>query len=121
MPTLTDAVSYITQAATQDDLSRVGDAIRERHKTLDAIRAAAVNEGTAVCLTRIKPKFLNGLKGEVVKVSQGRGITRVTVQLTAESTRELRFNKPGWVPQGVERYELGGVPASSCEVLDSLD
>ncbi|AVZ70901.1 hypothetical protein SLUN_00075 [Streptomyces lunaelactis] len=119
MSTREQALEFITLHATQSDLDRVYAAAKQRTQTLRDLRAAAVSEGTEVRLSKIKPKYLNGLTGTVKTVEQKRTRAIVSILLDEESTENMRHIL--YVERGVKRHLLTGVPASVCEVLAPKD
>ncbi|MFH0246382.1 hypothetical protein ACGRHY_29075 [Streptomyces sp. HK10] len=115
-PTLEAAIGFVSLHASQDDLDRIYAAAKQRTKVLREARAAAVTKGVTVRIDNIKPKYLSGLTGTVTDVSQSRTRTLVTVELDPESTTTLRMASARPIPDGVERYQLTGVPAACCHV-----
>ena len=65
---LADATNFILTTATETDLDRVIDAVRDRHRTLGKIRAAAVTVGSTVTTKNLDRKFLVGLAGTVATI-----------------------------------------------------
>ena len=112
---LQDAITFITDEATDADLTRLTQAMKLRNSVLRAQRAALVNVGDTVRLIKISPKYLTGLTGTVVEVSPKRS----RVVLDAASTRKLaRTNQRRFfVASDSTDYELGGLPASTLEVI----
>ncbi|MEU4969965.1 hypothetical protein [Streptomyces smyrnaeus] len=114
--TLSTAVGFISQTHSEADLDRLVAAINQRRRALGELRAAAVTVGVRVTVARIKPKYYNGLSGEVTKVSPGARRTNVTLLLDEESTDLLRFQRPEAIPDDVKRYEVTGIPATCCDI-----
>jgi len=114
MPTLEQAIEYITQGATESDIERIYAAAKERSRALRNVRAAAVRVGAEVQISGIRPKYYVGMSGTVKTVEQKRTRAIVSVLLDARSTEELRLHT--FVPNEVERFEVHGIPAMCCAV-----
>ena len=106
--TITDVLGFMYSEATEEDCEVVFAATRDRLRALRAVRAAGVRTGTHVRLENISPKYLDGLRGEVVSVKG----TRCDVKLDERSAARLRFTRHAYVEAngGV----LAGIPKSAC-------
>lgn len=110
MTTLQDVIAFIASEADADDISRIHGATKQRTRTLRDIRAAAVKIGSEVKITDISPKYLSGMRGEVTEING----KHATVLLTKDDTDVLRYSgRRFFVPSGVDRYTLGGLPLST--------
>lgn len=111
--TLTDAVAFIAQHATADDLDQVYAAAKQRTRTLRTIAAAAAASlpvGASVRLDGLSPKYLNGLTGVLKSTTGGRAV----VTLDKESTSLLGFSsRRFYAAAGKDSYDLGGLPLST--------
>lgn len=113
---LTEVLTFIAEKATSADIGRIHDATAARIRALRAIRAAAVQTGQQVVLDGIKPKALAGLRGTVARID-GR---YADVELDEASTETLRWSRTRvFVPEGVTRYVLTGIPLSCCLPVDT--
>lgn len=110
-PSITDALTFVANAQSEDELDRLRDAITARRQSVAAIRAAAITIGTRVQLSGLSPKYVNGLTGTVEAYSRGKR-TRMDVRLDEVSTRRLRFMGASRFPvaEGVQEHLFGGVP-----------
>lgn len=85
MSSLSTSLAYITQIASAEDINRIVAACNERNKSLRAAAAAKtiteLNEGDAVELTGLRPKYLNGLTGTFVRLDTHGNKTTVVVKL----------------------------------------
>lgn len=115
-PSLSDALNFILTGASNEDLSRVIEAIKNRRTILSTINAAAVTVGAAVKLDGLSPKYLNGLTGTVASIS-GRS---ATITLDARSTTDLRWNgrRRFFIAEGATEYPLGGIPLSTLSIVE---
>ncbi|MGW1976671.1 hypothetical protein [Streptomyces sp. NPDC001889] len=98
--------------ADEDALGRIQSALNQRTRTLREVRAAAVTKGARVRIDNIKPKYLTDLTGTVTAIKQNRTRAIATVELDPDSTDLLRERT--YVPAGVERHLLPGIPATCC-------
>lgn len=111
MITLSEVLEFISTQADDTDIERIYTFAKDRTRQLRDLRAAQVSVGANVRLANLSPKYLNDLTGEVISISG----KRCTVRLTKKSTETLRWASQRFVvPAGIECYELGGVPLSSC-------
>ncbi|WP_198939832.1 hypothetical protein [Streptomyces sp. MJM1172] len=119
--TLEQVAEFIVNEADSEDIDRIIDAVKTRRSTLRqhsaAIAAASVKTGARVELQNLSPKYLNGLTGTVAEVKRGR-VTRATVKLDEESTKQLRWSgsRRFFVSEKATEYDLHGVPVTSCKV-----
>ncbi|MEX5711949.1 hypothetical protein AB1484_27550 [Parafrankia sp. FMc6] len=112
-PTLAVATDFILSHATEQDLNRITETVKQRRTALAAIRSASLTTGTPVRIVNIKPRYLHGLTGTLGPIDG----KHVTVTLDAESTDRLRFtpsNKRFPVPYEATSYDVPGVPLSCC-------
>lgn len=113
--TLTEAMSFVVNGATEDDLDNLLAAMRRRRSALSSLRAASVSVGDQVRLVGLSPKYLNGLEGVVETINKN----RCSVRLSRLSTDRLRI--PGRVrfPMSPDdaHYLLIGIPLSTCEAV----
>lgn len=111
-PTLQTAIGFVLSHATDDDLNRLFDAIKQRRAALGAIRAATLTVGTKVKIGKLTPKYLNDLIGTITAIDG----KRATVTLDETSTDLLRFTKQNRfvVPPGSTSYGVPGVPLACC-------
>jgi len=114
-PALSDALNFILTGASNEDLTRVIEAIKSRRSILSTINAASVTVGASVKLDGLSPKYLNGLTGTVSSIS-GRS---ATINLDARSTQDLRWSgrKRFFINDGVTEYPLGGIPLSTLSIV----
>lgn len=111
--TVNDVAEFITNAATEEDLDDVVNAVKARQKALRNLRAMDVKPGVEVTLTGLSPKYLNGLSGTVQEGGRGQ---RVDVLLDSASTQRLaRQGSKFHIDPDAEEYLLTGVPASTCQ------
>lgn len=113
MPTnLTTATEFVLSHASREDLSRIGEAIKQRRVILGTIAAASVATGSSVRLDGLSPKYLNGLTGTVKTLDA----KSAAVELDETSTEKLRWDgfRKYTVPDDTKRYLLRGVPLSCC-------
>ncbi|MER5952065.1 hypothetical protein ABT127_39115 [Streptomyces sp. NPDC001904] len=99
---------FIGAHATEDDITRVIEVIKQRRKTLTQIAASSIVVGMSVQVVNIKPAALKGERGTVTTITRG----SATVKFTKESTESLRWARSSRidVPQGVEELEMDGIP-----------
>jgi hypothetical protein len=112
-PTLAVATDFILSHATEQDLTRITEAVKQRRAALAAVRTASLTTGTPVRIANISPRYLNGLTGTLGRIDG----KHATVILDAESTDRLRFtpsNKRFDVPFDTASFDLPGVPLSCC-------
>lgn len=114
--TLTDVIAFIVSDADHEALDRMGDAIRQRHKALRVIIAAAVREGMETRIDGLSTQYLNGLRGTVQTIETNRQKSWANVLLDKESTDRLRWDRKSnkHIPTDTERYLLPGIPLSCC-------
>lgn len=117
--TITEAVTFIQDAADESDLDVLMQSINQRSRILAQRRVADVRVGSTVRLERLSPRYLNGLDGEVVSI-EGK---RARVLLDEVSTETLRRAPRSRyrVPLECKRYTLGGVPLTACIPTSSND
>ncbi len=112
-PTLAVATDFILSHATEQDLTRITETVKQRRAALAAIRTASLTTGTPVRIANIKPRYLDGLTGTIGQIDG----THAMVILDAESTDRLRStpsNRRFIVPFKETSYDLHGVPLSCC-------
>ena len=116
---LPDVIGFIVSEATDGELDRITDAIRQRQRALRALRAATVSVGAQVRIRGLSPKYLNGLEGVVESITKSSGNVRLSKMSTARlrgttksSTSRTRF----YIRDDEEHYLLAGVPLSCCEI-----
>jgi len=113
--TLAEAMSFVINSATENDLDNLWAAMRNRRSALDSLRAADVSVGDQVRLVGLSPKYLNGLEGVVETIDKN----RCSVRLSQLSTERMRI--PGRVRFHMSpddhHYLLAGIPLSTCEVV----
>lgn len=120
MPTLTDALTFITGEADAADLDRVLDAVKTRRKIIGAMRAATVGTGDTVTLAGLSPKVLNGLTGVTLRINGA----RTDVELDSVGTQRLSFSNTRFADSARmclrdgKGYTVRGVPLSCCEVQE---
>ena len=117
---LPDVIGFIVSEATDGELDRITDAIRQRQRALRALRAATVSVGAQVRIRGLSPKYLNGLEGVVESITKSSG----DVRLSRVSTARLRvrmaaatFRGRFYIRADEEHYLLTRVPLSCCEVI----
>lgn len=103
-----DVVSFLSKASAED-IASIETAIKVRKDFLTAQRVDSLTPGMTVRLQGLRPKYLNGLSGEISHREQGRGNPRVAVLLTEASTKA--FERAKGLRPGTERYLLTGVPS----------
>jgi hypothetical protein len=112
-PSMVDALTFVANASSDDELDRVVAAVNARRRTLREVRSAAVTIGSVVKIQNLSPAYLNGLTGTVEAHSRGKR-TRVEVRLDETSTKILRFQGGRFqVSAETTEYLLGGVPITS--------
>jgi hypothetical protein len=112
-PSIVDALTFVANAPSDDELERIAAAITARRRALREVRSAAVTIGTPVVIQNISPAYLKGLTGTVESFTRGKR-TRVDVRLDKKSTDILRFQGARFpVPAATTEYVLGGVPITS--------
>jgi len=112
-PALAVASDFILSHATEEDLTRITETVKQQRTTLAAIRTAALTTGMPVQTAGLSPRYLNGLTGTISRI----GGKRARVTLDAESTDRLRLsptNRRFHVPFDATNYDLTGVPLSCC-------
>jgi hypothetical protein len=112
---LSDVLSYVRNQSTRSDLDAIQDAIKAARPRLAAEAAAKLSVGTEVTISGLSPKYLNGLRGNVVSI---RG-QRFDLQLDEASTNRVRGTKHGPFEYGdtkVERHAINGIPVQ-CAVI----
>ncbi|MFD8339250.1 hypothetical protein ACFV42_42505 [Streptomyces solisilvae] len=114
--TLVSVIDFILNQADENGVHKVFAAANQRMETLRNARAAEVTEGMVVRLYDLRPKYLNGLEGEVVELTRNRKRKEIiaAVLLDERSTTEYSFHRE--VPPGTKRHRVR-VPASTCKVL----
>lgn len=111
--TFDDVLTFIRGAATESDLDRFEDTARQRTRTLNEARAAALAVGQPVRLDRYQDARLNGLTGTVEHIERTRGkATYAAVRLDETST--LRLRKHQWIPEEDTEHETDVVPLTAC-------
>lgn len=92
MTTANEVYTFILAQATEEEVSRLSLALRERQKTLRSIKSSVnrfeLTPGTKARLTGISPKYLNN----VVVTVKGRANSKLIVQFD-EATYTGRFGK----------------------------
>lgn len=111
--TLSQVTAFITSHATDEDLARVQSAITVRRQALAAVTAATLHTGSSVRLDGLRPKYLNGLTGEIQSLTG----THATLLLDETSTIQLRYDgvRRWTIPQSTTRYALSGIPLACCK------
>ncbi|MFJ9167282.1 hypothetical protein ACIRPK_23945 [Kitasatospora sp. NPDC101801] len=111
---LADAIDYILTTATETDLDRVIDAVRDRNRNLGKIRSAAVTVGSTVTTKNLDRKFLVGLTGTVATI-QGKF---AALTLDEASTNQLRWARQTTikVPADTKNFLLNGIPLACLSV-----
>ena len=104
-------LDYISDHADDADLDRIYAALNMRNKVLRAKIAASVKVGDHVTIQGIRPKYHEGLKGEVVSIDGSTG----TVRFDKRSTDVLRVKgaRRYFIHRDTEQYEAGGFPLST--------
>ena len=117
--TLPGVIGFIINA-TDDELDRIADAIRQRQRALRALQAAAVSVGAQVRLKGLSPKYLNGLEGVVESIAKSSCNIRLSKLSTARlrvTTKSSTFHTRFYIRDDEEHYLLTRVPLSCCEVV----
>lgn len=112
-PTLAVATDFILSHASEQDLTHITEAVKQRRVALVAIRTASLTTGTRVRIANIKPLYLDGLTGTICQIDG----KHATITLDADSTDRLRFtrsNSQFVVPLVETSFDLPGVPLSCC-------
>ncbi|SEB31813.1 hypothetical protein [Streptomyces melanosporofaciens] len=112
--TLESVIDFILNQADEGSVEKVFAAGNQRMATLINARAAQVTEGATVRLTGLKPKYLNGLQGEVVELTRERKQIIAVVLLDETSTTEFSFHRE--IDPETQRHRVR-VPAGTCKVL----
>ena len=100
--------AHIAAHATEGDLDRILEVLKERRKTLASMAAAAVTVGAAVEIVNITPSAYKGKRGTVESIDGA----HAAVKLDADSTEELRWARSRRVnvPHGVKEWTVPGIP-----------
>lgn len=108
-------LSEVTAHATEADIDRIIDVLKERRKTLASMAAAAVTVGATVEVVNLRPADYKGKRGTVVTIT---GNT-ASVKFNAESTEELRWSRSQKinVPDGVTEWTANGFPLTCLRVI----
>ena len=111
--TLSDVLTYVISSADDSEVDLIIDAIQQRRKALRALAAASVRIGMETRISGISPKYLDGMRGEVVGING----KHADVLLDESSTRILRFKgaRRFYVPTDTDRYQMSGIPLSCCK------
>ena len=106
--TLSQVTAHIAAHATEGDLDRILEVLKERRKTLASMAAAAVTVGAAVEIVNITPAAYKGKRGTVESIDGA----HAAVKLDADSTEELRWARSRRVnvPNGVKEWTVPGIP-----------
>ena len=108
--TLREVVEWI-DTLTDEDIDDVLQALQSRHDVLHAERAAQAVVGRIVRIDDVRPKYLQGLTGEIVNCDGD----FVDILLDCKSTGRLRFTRQTrYEPGAVRNYRLESIPASCC-------
>lgn len=115
---LRGTIEWILSYATEEDLDRIFDALKQRRKILATTVAASLMPGDKVTIVNIRPKIYEGLTGTFTGRA-GRE-TRCAVMLDEASTRKLRrYNLTAKsfpdrsIPEDAKEYLLTGMPIQS--------
>ncbi len=106
MEALGEAMHYIRHEAAEEDLTEIAELITKRRQDLRAKRAAdtrseiAVGRQVKIVSSGIKPKYLAGQLGDVLKINESRALIKLE-----------------WGPQGKFRNGEVLVPLSAIEVI----
>jgi hypothetical protein len=95
-----EIVGYILGSATDDELENIQNAVTIRKDNLARMKAATLKVGTPVVVGGdLRPKYLQGLSGTVLKVNR----TRADIKLSNPSAATLypRYVRPGGILPGV--------------------
>ncbi|MFJ5218791.1 hypothetical protein ACIP98_29235 [Streptomyces sp. NPDC088354] len=114
---LSEVTAHIAAHASEADLTRIGEVIKDRRKALGAIAAAKVTVGAEVEIVNLSPADYNGKRATVRSITQG----AATLQFNTESTSELRFARSRKinVPDGVTEWTpTVWFPLSCLRVID---
>lgn len=111
-PTLQSATDFVLSHATDDDLTRLAAAIKQRRPALASIRTATLTTGVAVRIANVKPKYLDGLTGRIAQIDG----KHATVALDADSIDRLRYTSQSRyvVPTEATSFDLRGIPLTCC-------
>ncbi|MEX5711858.1 hypothetical protein AB1484_27085 [Parafrankia sp. FMc6] len=114
IPTLQSATDFVLSHATDDDLTRLAAAIKQRRTALASIRTATLTTGATVRIANIKPKYLDGLTGRIVQID-GKHAT-VALDADADSTDRLRYTSQSRyiMPTEATSFDLRGIPLTCC-------
>ncbi|MCX4515900.1 hypothetical protein OHA27_37925 [Streptomyces sp. NBC_01619] len=113
--TLPQITAHIAANASEADMSRIIEVIKERRKTLATMAAAAVTVGATVEVVNIRPAAYKGMRGTVERIT---GNT-ATIKFDADSTEQLRWarNKQISVPDAVTEWTTSGFPLTCLRVV----
>jgi hypothetical protein len=120
VPTLQSATEFVLSHATDTDLDRLFQSIKQRRKALAVIRTTSLAVGETVTIAGINPKYLVGLTGVIMEINRTRGTALATVALDARSTEALRYEPKSRrvIPDAVTSYPLDGIPLVCCRPVD---
>jgi Pyruvate/2-oxoacid:ferredoxin oxidoreductase gamma subunit len=112
IPTLQSATDFVLSHASDDDLTRLAAAMKQRRAALGSIRTATLTTGATVRIAGIRPKYLNELTGQIARIDG----KHATVTLDADSTDRLRYASQSRfvVPTEAASFDLRGVPLTCC-------
>ncbi|WP_018640700.1 hypothetical protein [Parafrankia elaeagni] len=112
-PTHAVATDFILSHATEQDLTRITETVRQRRAALTAIRTASLTTGTPVRIANTEARYLDGLTGTIGQIDGA----HATIILDAASTDRLRFT-PSYVrfniPSTATSFDLHGMRLSCC-------
>lgn len=77
MTTLAEVHIAITAGVADDNLDALFEAIKTRKKILVSLKALEFKKGINVRIINIRPKYLEGLEGEIVSQSNTKWIVRL--------------------------------------------
>lgn len=106
--TLSEITAWIAANASEPDVQRIREVMKQRTQALAAQAAAVITVGAEVTVVNISPAALKGTSGTVESI-QGKF---ATVKFDEESTAQLllarsrRIN----VPPDVKQYSMPGIP-----------
>lgn len=109
-----DAVNdFLAQRANDSHLDALFPATKKRREALETLRMSMLKVGDEITTARIRPKYLAGLSGTLIKISApSRGRQKTVIRLDEESTR--RFRQHEWAPEEDKEHEIDFIPLSAC-------
>jgi hypothetical protein len=78
---LEDLLRAIASGDGDDDIESVYSAVRDRHRSLEALRAdhtmSVIKVGDIVTITSCRPKYLEGLQAKVIDLKKTKALIQV--------------------------------------------